>query len=299
MIKKGQVFFSSGGNYKVFINEDELYIAKPIGIFRKERIKILVGDIVDLKLGEVKKGFDNLNTIVKLYPRKNYFIRPNVTNIDCAIIITSITRPNLADYLLDKLITQFNMVDVDLILIFTKADLEISEQNQKKIDEYIAAGFKVLISANGLSEKDIEIFKSWTTNKLSVLAGQSGVGKSTLINSLGVNFNLPTDEISERLGRGKHTTRHLEIFEIFAGAFVIDTPGFSSFSVENYKVDNLSRTFFNFEKYADHCEFNNCAHVNEPNCAVRNAVKAGDISSKKYQNYLKLREEMKELDNYK
>ncbi len=299
MIKKGQVFFSSGGNYKVFVNKNEIYNAKPLGIFRKDKIKILVGDVVDIKLDSLKKGFEELNTIIKLYPRKNQFVRPNVTNIDNVIILTSITKPNLADYLLDKLITQFNMLEVEIILIFTKADLEISTQNQKIIDEYITAGFKVLISANGLSKEDIEKLTKWTTHKLSVLTGQSGVGKSTLINNLGTNFHLPTDEISEKLGRGKHTTRHLEIFEIFKDAFFIDTPGFSSFSVQNNEVDNLNWSFFNFEKYIKKCEFKDCSHVNEPNCAIIEALKEGDISSKKYQNYLKLRKEMLKNTYYK
>ncbi|NOQ50224.1 MAG: ribosome small subunit-dependent GTPase A [Mycoplasmataceae bacterium] len=289
---KGKVIFSSGGNYKVLAVDNEIYNAKPSGIFRKDKIKILVGDNIELEVNQNKVGLKELNVIRTLEPRTNIFVRPNVTNIDLAIIVTSINEPNLADYLLDKLITQFNLRCVTSILIFTKADLGISKENEQKIKEYQDSGFKTLISSNGINPQDLKQLEKWTRNKVSVLTGQTGVGKSTFINRLSPHFNIKTAAISIRLGRGKHTTRHLEIFTCFTSSYFIDTPGFSSFNVEDISRELLAWNFLDFEKYAPKCKYTNCSHINEQGCEILKQLDSETISIRKYKNYLKLRKEI-------
>ncbi len=277
MEKIGIVIYSSGGNYRVSF-DSEVFNVKPMGIFRKNNEKILVGDMV---VFEVNEG-DELNVITKLLKRSNEFVRPNISNVDNAIITTSITEPKLNDYYLDKLITIFQMKNVEPIILFTKSDLGISEESQEIINEYINAGYKVIISGDSLSEDTLNQLKQWTENKLSVITGQTGVGKSTFINKL-TNLNLKTGEISKALGRGKHTTRHSEVFELFPNSLVIDTPGFSSLNLEKRDFELLPHNFFNFGDLFSGCRFNDCRHINETGCNI-----IPNSSKRTLKNYWKL-----------
>lgn len=284
----GRVVFSSGGNYKVLV-KDKLYDAKPLGIFRNDNIKIIVGDMVELEVNQTKQGRNEINVIKKLLERKNTFSRPNVSNVDNAILVTSITEPKLNDYYLDKLITIFQSRNINIILIFTKADLGISEEYQKIINEYISAKFNVIIThGKSLEERDLKNLELWTKNKLSVITGQTGVGKSTLLNFLNKKLELKTGEISKALGRGKHTTRHSEAFEIFPNSYIVDTPGFSSLDIEGLEESVISWNFFNFENYAENCKFNNCKHLGEKGCMVKENIK----SKRTMDNYEKLLKEL-------
>ncbi len=284
---KGRVVFSSGGNYKVLSN-GETYDCKPLGKFRNEKIKILVGDIVELEVNEDKEGLEEINIITELYERKNEFIRPNISNVDNAILVTSIVEPKLNDYYLDKLITIFNSRSVEPILVFTKKDLDTNNEYDHIINEYVDNGFKVLVTNMSISKEQKVLLEGWTKDKLSVITGQTGVGKSTLLNNINDSFNLKTGEISKALGRGKHTTRHSEAFEIFEGSFIIDTPGFSSLEVTDLSKEDISWNFFNFERNAGECKFNNCLHISEKNCKI----KENDYSERVINNYKKLLEEV-------
>ncbi len=283
----GRVIYSSGGNYRV-LTDDKTYDCKPIGKFRNEKIKILVGDIVDIQVNEDKQGLEEINTIISLHERKNEFVRPNISNVDNAILVTSITEPKLNDFYLDKLITIFNSRGVEPILVFTKKDLPHEDETMSIIEEYREAGFKVLITNTVISEEQKKKLEEWTVNKLSVITGQTGVGKSTLLNNINNSFNLATGEISKALGRGKHTTRHSEAFEIFPKSFIIDTPGFSSLEITDLNKYDISWSFFNFEEAAKGCKFNNCLHLSEKDCRIKEA----NYSSRVITNYKKLLEEV-------
>lgn len=285
---KGKVIYSSGGNYKVLANGVS-YFSKPLGIFRKNNTKILVGDCVELTINENKEGLKEINTITNLYERNNEFIRPNISNIDFSMILTSIEEPKFNDYYLDKLITIFNLKNVKPILIFTKSDLAKNDDHLKIIKEYERCGFKIFITKKQISEKQKGIIKEFIKNKFIVITGQTGVGKSTFLNNLNSNLHLKTGEISKSLGRGKHTTRHSEAFEIFEDTFLIDTPGFSSLDLSKFNERDIFRKFLDFEKYVNDCKFTNCSHLTEENCGVKNQ----NYSERTWKNYKKILMEIK------
>lgn len=274
----GKVIYSSGGNYKVKVG-DQVFDAKPLGIFRKDNTKIIVGDVVEL---EVNQG-DELNVITKLHERKNEFIRPNISNIDYAIIVTSVKEPKLNHFYLDKLIYIFQSKDIEPILLFTKTDLGLEEDIKSILEEYRKAGYKVIESANGLTEEGVEQLKEWTKDSFVVITGQTGVGKSTTLNRIKPDLNLKTNEISEALGRGKHTTRHSEAFEVFENTLLVDTPGFSSLELTEEDKGHLPHNFMNFSDYINDCKFNDCKHINEDGCAVKD-----NVSERTLENYKKM-----------
>ncbi len=285
----GRVIYSSGGNYKVLVGK-KTYDCKPLGKFRNEKIKILVGDIVTIEINEDKVGLQEINVITELEERKNQFVRPNISNVDNAILVTSIVEPELNDFYLDKLITIFNSKLVEPILVFTKKDLCDFSKYESIIDEYKNAGFKVLITDTVITEEQKSILEGWIKNKLSVITGQTGVGKSTLLNNINNKFNLATGEISKALGRGKHTTRHSEAFEIFEDSYIVDTPGFSSLELGSIDKEEIAKGFLDFGNYAGECKFRNCLHLSEISCKI----KERDYSDRVITNYKKLLEEVKD-----
>ena len=279
-MKQGRVIYSSGGNYKVLV-DGTIFDAKPRGLFRKDSTKILVGDIVDITINDNK---DELNVIENLHDRKNEFKRPNISNIDYAIIVASLVEPELDTLLIDKFITIFQTNGIEPILIFTKYDLD-KNIDLSKVEEYKDAGYKTIIR----HLDDEKILEDWIKDSFSVITGQTGVGKSTFLNSLKPNLQLETQEISKALGRGKHTTRHSEAFEIFNNTYLVDTPGFSSLELDEITIEDASKHFFNFEELSKGCKYNDCKHLNEPNCNVK-----GNISDDKYNNYKKIVENITE-----
>lgn len=287
-MEKGKVIYSSGGNYKVLI-DSKIFFAKPLGIFRKENIKILVGDIVDIEINEFKPGVEEINVITHLYERKNKFERPNISNIDKVILVTSVIEPKLNDFYLEKLITIFQSKDVEPIIVFTKIDLLNDKKINGIINEYISMGYKVIKTGNFVSKEDKKFLEEETKGKLTVITGQTGVGKSTFLNNINDSFKLKTGEISKALGRGKHTTRHSEAFEIFDNCYIVDTPGFSSLDLGEITRDMVFRNYLNFQEYANNCEFRNCSHTIEINCGIKNQ----NYSKRIINNYIKLIEEMK------
>ncbi len=285
----GRVIYSSGGNYRVLAGK-KTYDCKPLGKFRNEKIKILVGDIVTIEINENKVGLQEINVITELQERKNEFVRPNISNVDNAILVTSIVEPELNDFYLDKLITIFNSKLVEPILVFTKKDICEFPKYEPIINEYKDAGFKVLVTDTVITEEQKAILEAWIKNKLSVITGQTGVGKSTLLNNINDRFNLATGEISKALGRGKHTTRHSEAFEIFENSYIVDTPGFSSLELGSIDKNEISKGFLDFGKYAAECKFRNCLHLSEISCKI----KERDYSERTITNYKKLLEEVKD-----
>ena len=258
--------------YSVLDDSNNIYKCYPCGKFRNNKIIPLVGDIVE---------FDENKCIINMvYPRSNYLQRPSVANIDKTIIVSSVKKPDLDLVLLDKLITLVSYNDITPIICFSKTDL-LNDDEKKKIsylkDYYNQQGIRCYYNY------ELEDLKKEITNSLVVLAGQSGAGKSSLLNNLDNSLKIKTDVISEALGRGKHTTRHVELYEV-NGGLIADTPGFSSLSFKDIPKDKLKECFIEFSKYE--CRFRNCLHNKEVDCKVKESVSKGLILQSRYDNYI-------------
>lgn len=253
-------------------SDGNLYPCKCRGIFRKEHISPLVGDYV--LFSKEKK------LIEEVLPRKNEFKRPKVSNIDQAFIITSLVDPNLSLNLLDKLLILMELHNVKSIICITKEDL-VSERELNYYNDVL--NYYRKIGYTVVSNQDIDIFKNLLKNKTSVFTGQTGAGKSTLLNKINPELNLDTGEISLALGRGRHTTRIVELFEVFGGK-VMDTPGFSALDFDDYSKEEIRSSFVEFDNFS--CPFKNCSHTKEVKCEVKHAVLDNNILESRYNNYL-------------
>lgn len=269
----GKIIKQISNDYTVKI-DDKLYVCKARGKFRKMNITPLVGD-------NVKIDLDN-NYILEILDRKNELDRPSVANIDQVVVVTSVKIPDFSSNLLDKLLTIIEFNNIKPIICFTKLDL-ISDEELKNIkvimNYYKKIGYKVYSN----TDKNLkDIFK----NKITVFAGQSGAGKSSLLNRLDSSLNLEIGEVSIALGRGRHTTRHTELIEVLGG-LVADTPGFSSINFSGMKKSDIRDNFIEFNKYREDCEYKDCMHINELNCAIKDKVEDSTIIISRYENYLK------------
>lgn len=267
---KGMIVKNISDTYTVKESKN-LYECKARGKFRNKGLTPLVGDIVE---------FDpEQNYILDIMERKNELARPSVSNIDVALIISSVKKPDLSLYLLDKQITSVSLENIEPVLCFTKLDL-LSRKELKEVKKimkyYKKLGYAVF--TNWQIKKILKYLKGKTV----VLTGQTGAGKSSLLNLISPSLNLKTGEISEALGRGKHTTRHTEFF-LVKDVLIADTPGFSSLDINKHTKEEIRDTFLEFKKYT--CEFKNCMHDKEQNCAVREACEKGEIMKSRYENY--------------
>ncbi len=292
----GIIIKGIAGFYYVDAVESGIYECKAKGLFRKEKIKPLVGDNVEIEISdEAKKEA----IIVKIYKRKNELFRPAVANVDQMMIVMALAKPDPNFGVLDRLLVQAELSDIPAIICFNKEDLADDEMlNSCKI--YQQAGYKVIIT----STKDgfnAEAVKAELKDKTTVLAGPSGVGKSSITNILAPGINMETGNISEKLKRGKHTTRHSQLIVIEENTYICDTPGFTSFSPETIDKEALRYYFREFKEYEGRCKYNGCVHVHEPSCAVKEAVEEGYISKMRYESYIQLYEEIKgnERSKYK
>lgn len=255
--------------------ENKKYICKARGRFRKERITPLVGDIVNF---DEKKKY-----IIEIEKRKTELVRPPISNIDQALIVTSAKKPDFSSNLLDKLLCIIEYNNIKPIICFTKLDLlneEEKKQTEDIINYYKKIGYKVY------KNTELEQIKQIFNNKKTVFTGQSGAGKSTLLNKLCPGLNLKTDEISLALGRGKHTTRHVELIKLYDG-LIADTPGFSSIDFIGMSNSDIRDNFIEFNTYRHDCEYKDCMHVSEENCKIKEEIKNGNILESRYENYLK------------
>ncbi len=259
---------------------DKTYCCRPRGKFRNMKLVPLVGD---------KVLFDEINGyLLEILPRKNSLIRPSVSNVDQAIVVVSVKRPELDTYLLDKLLTIVSYYNIEPIICFTKLDL-LSEDELITIKEYINYYQRIgyLVVCNDEKDKILSLLK----NKITVLAGQSGAGKSSLINRLDSRLELKTDDISLALNRGKHTTRHTELYAIGKG-FVVDTPGFSDISFFDMKAIDIRDNMKEMFEGVHHCKYRDCMHIKEDGCYVKGLVLKGEIIESRYQNYLTFMKEV-------
>ncbi len=271
---KGKIIKQISNDYTIK-SVNNVYICKSRGKFRHEKIKPLVGDNVE---------FDETNRIIlKIYPRSNELVRPSICNVEQAFIITSVKKPNFDSNLLDKLLTIIEFNRIKPIICFTKLDL-LEENETKEIQKY--RDYYQKIGYTVFDNSQIEEIKKMFRGKTTVFTGQTGAGKSTLLNRLNPDFAIRTNEISDALGRGKNTTTHVELRELFDG-MVADTPGFSDVSFIEMEKSDIRDNFVEFNLYRDQCKYRDCMHDKEEDCEVKNQVKKGTIIKSRYENYLK------------
>ena len=262
-------------DYTLYGEDGKTYEAVLTGKIRLQT-KPVAGDLVEAE--EISGQW----TVQKILPRKTFLVRPACANVDQALIVMSVKDPDFSDVLIDRLSFLIVHAGIEPVLIVTKCDLGISDETEARIREYENGPMRVIRSArNYLDPSLADILKG----KISVLTGQSGAGKSSLLNHLDPSFHLATQEISKALGRGRHTTRHNELHPV-AGGLVADTPGFSSLDFSRIKAEELADCVREFRPYLGRCRFNDCVHQNEPGCAVKAAVEAGKIPERRWQNYL-------------
>lgn len=284
---KGLIIKGVGGNYTVKSEDQLLYTCKARGVFRNDGIKPLPGDRVefDIVSDEFKEGL-----IVNILKRKNELIRPAVANVDHIAIIMAAESPMPDFYLIDKLIVSAFSNNIEPLLCINKIDLR-KEYAQDIFNIYSTAGIKTILlsSKRGVG---IDELKQALSNKITVFAGQSGAGKSTTINKIFDDEVMETGQVSARLQRGVHTTRHVELFEINNG-YIMDSPGFSSFDIADIEISELSFYYPEFKEFLNVCKFRECLHINEPACAVKDAVSSGIIDKDRYSRYVTFISELK------
>jgi ribosome biogenesis GTPase len=279
---QGLVIKAISGEYTIF-NDGRLLVCKPKGLFRLREELVKVGDrvVVDEKT----------KTIIAVLPRKNELIRPAVANLDKIFLVFSVKEPELNLNLLDRLLSIFEYYDLHPIIVFTKVDLLENQEEFLKVSHYYhQIGYTTYSTGRGLS---FDLIKQEISGSICAFAGQSGVGKSTLLNCFDDSFQIKTDAISQALGRGKHTTRHVELLKLGDG-WVADTPGFGTIEFPNIDMLTFSQTFREFFEARKDCQFKKCLHVDEPDCAIKKMVKDGNILSSRYDNYLLFYKEIKE-----
>lgn len=290
----GKIIKGIAGFYYVNVVEFGVYECKAKGIFRKEKQKPLVGDNVEIEVLDEETMTGN---ITALLPRKNELIRPAVANIDQALVVFAVTRPSPHFNLLDRFLVMMERQDIPVVLCFNKEDIAEDEQVEKLRSVYEGCGYPCVFTS-ALEERNIEKIKELLKGKTTVIAGPSGVGKSSLINILNPDAKMETGDISSKIERGKHTTRHSELFTIAQDSYIMDTPGFSSLYVNDFEKEELKYYFPEFDPYEGTCRFLGCDHVHEPDCAVKAAVEAGEIHEIRYKDYLEMYEELKSKRRY-
>ncbi len=291
----GKIIKGIAGFYYVHVEGAGVYECKAKGIFRNQKIKPLVGDNVELEILDEEK---KLASLVDILPRKSELIRPAVANADQALVVFAAKDPEPNFSLLDRFLILMTRQKLPVVICFNKTDL-ISEEECNKIENgYRSSGYEIrFLSAK---EKDgIQEISELLDHKTTVLAGPSGVGKSTLVNLLQAGVIMETGAVSEKIRRGKHTTRHSEFIPIKEDTYILDTPGFSSLELEDIEADDLKLYFPEFQPHEGKCRFRGCVHQNEPDCAIKQAGKAGLVSKHRYLSYLQLYKELKEKEKYR
>ena len=286
---QGKIIKGIAGFYYVNVVESGVYECKAKGVFRKEKIKPLVGDNVR---EENKTG-----NIVEIFPRKNELIRPAVANIDQALVVFAVTKPTPHFNLLDRFLVMMERKEIPVVLCFNKKDIATSPEIAELEAIYEKCGYPIVFTS-ALEQENIEEIRRLLLKKTTAIAGPSGVGKSSLINLLQNQVQMETGTISRKIERGKHTTRHSELIAVDADSYIMDTPGFSSLYVNDFEKEELKYYFREFASYEGQCRFQGCDHVHEPGCAVKEALEEGKIHPVRYKNYLEMYTELKEKKRY-
>ena len=291
---QGKIVKGISGFYYVHVVGTGIYECKAKGVFRNRKVKPLVGDNVEIVVLDEEKRIGNVEEIL---PRKNELIRPAVSNIDMALVIFAAAKPDPNFNLLDRFLCMMEYQKVPVTICFNKCDLVSEEEKEELQQIYAPAGYEILFTSVKTGE-NIDNLKALLADKTTTVAGPSGVGKSSLINELQTGVRMQTGAISDKIGRGKHTTRHSEIISIGQDTYIMDTPGFSSMDLPGFEKEDLWTCYPEFVPYEPECRFIGCSHIGEPDCGVKNALAEGKISQVRYDNYVMLYEEMKNIRKY-
>lgn len=290
--KQGIILKGIGGFY--YVRTDSGVVeCKARGKFRKSSEKPVIGDHVVIEVQDDGTGY-----MMSIEPRKNQLMRPAVSNVDQLVVVCSAAPPVTEMLLIDKVIAIAEYKKMEILVVINKCDLDPGDE---LYDIYTQAGFSVFrVSAQ--TGEGIDALREQLTDKVSAFAGNSGVGKSSLLNAIDAKFQMKTGSISPKTARGRHTTRHVELVELSTGGFIADTPGFSAFDTERMDLilkEDLQYVFREFEPYLNQCRFTGCAHVKEKGCAIRAAIEAGQIPKQRYENYCQLYDSVKDIKEWK
>ena len=291
---QGKIVKGISGFYYVHIAGSGIYECKAKGAFRNQKVKPLVGDDVLIAVIDEagKKG-----NIEKILPRKNELIRPAVANIDLAMIIFAVAKPQPNFNLLDRFLIMMEYQKVPVTICFNKKDLLEEDEIDKFAGIYKKCGYPVIYTS-AEKEQGMDLLHQLLDGKTTAVAGPSGVGKSSLVNRLQPNVRMETGSISKKIERGKHTTRHSEIIPIAEDTYIMDTPGFSTLYIPGFEKEDLADFYPEFVEFEPFCRFKGCSHINEPDCGVKEALAEGKISELRYENYKLLYEELKDVRKY-
>ena len=291
---QGKIVKGIAGFYYVHVVESGVYECKAKGIFRKDGVKPLVGDNVEIEILDEK---DMEGNIMLILPRKNELIRPAVANIDQALVVFAVTKPKPHLNLLDRFLVMMESREVPVILCFNKTDIADDPDIAELKEIYGKCGYPLLFTS-AKKEEHIQELKHVLQGKTTAIAGPSGVGKSSIINLLQSEVEMETGSISRKIERGRHTTRHSELLVLGDNSYIMDTPGFSSLYISDVDRESLKYCFPEFAPFEGKCRFNGCDHVHEPDCAVKQAVEQGVIHRSRYENYLVIYQEIQERKRY-
>lgn len=291
---RGRIVKAISGFYYVYAPGFGTYACKAKGLFRKQGVKPLVGDEVEFQITDTK---DMEGNVVSIAPRKSELLRPAVANVDQALLIFATRSPDPSTNLIDRFLLRMRLQSLPTLLCFNKTDLAEEGDVSRLSAIYRDAGCRVFfISAK--TGDGIETLREALEGKVTTVAGPSGVGKSTIVNSLQTDTVMETGEISAKIERGRHTTRHTELLPLDEKSFILDTPGFSSLMLPEMEKEDLAALYPEFLSYESNCRFERCSHLAEPDCAVKEALSRGEIAQERYENYRLLYEELKERKHY-
>ncbi|SHF31983.1 ribosome small subunit-dependent GTPase A [Caloramator proteoclasticus] len=291
-MQQGRIVRGIAGFYYVKLDDGSIVECKARGKFRRDKLSPIVGDNVIVEKIDDEKG-----VIDSILPRKNELIRPQVSNIDQAILVFALKDPDISLEVLDRVLVLTEYNNIDAVICFNKCDLDVDNKFDYLSKIYSSIGYKV-IKTNGKTGEGIEEIKKILKNKTTVFAGPSGVGKSTIFNKVQNKVIMQTGEISKKVSRGKHTTRHAELIDIDDNTYLVDTPGFSLIDLSFIEIEELQNYFREFNEYSSECRFTSCLHFKERDCMIKNKVEEGVISKDRYDNYIKFLTELQQNRRY-